>query len=257
MKIELVSFPLYEGYLSQREENQRIEDIVAIIKESGADFIMFSEHILCRRESLETICEKTKSSSITTLFELKDITRIGLARNKLFLLKDGYIIDLQSRQIFADSSQVDEDYCERLIEELEYRRLFEVKGKNFLIVQCGENNILKSVKGEGKAVYRLRKRPDLKKRFDEVLKNVDIVLNPTHTQWIGRFREPFISRLLTFSEKKRYCFTCTQMGGKQLINARMNPNDNSTMKGTHSRRQINPIFTNENADYLVQIYEIE
>ena len=256
MKIQLVSFPLYEGNLSLREENQRIEDIVSIINSSNADFIMFSEHILCRKESLETVCKEVQSSSVTALFELKDMTRKGLARNRLFLLQKGCLIDLQSRQVFADSSQVDDEHCERLVEELEYSRQFEIAGKRFIIIQCGENNVLKSVRGEGKAVFRLNQRMDLKKRFEEVLRLTDVVLNPTHTHWVGHFREPFISRLLTFSEKKRYCFTCAQLGGKQLMNARMNPADNSTMKGVHSRRKISPIYTNENEEYLVQTFEI-
>ena len=256
MLVQLVSFPLYEGNLSQREENQRIEDIVNIINSSNADFIMFSEHILCRKESLENICKEVQSSSAVVLFELKDMTRKGLARNRLFLLQEGCLIDMQSRQVFADSSQVDDEHCERLIEELEYRRQFEVSGKRFLIIQCGENNVLKSVRGEGKAVFRLNKRADLKKRFEAVLRLIDVVLNPTHTHWVGRFREPFISRLLTFSGKKRYCFTCAQLGGRQLMNARKNPTDNSTMKGMHSRRQIIPFYTNEDEDYLVQIFEI-
>lgn len=257
MKIQLVSFPINDGNLSQRDESHRIEDIVSIINSSNADFIMFSEHILCRKESLETICKEVQLSSVTALFELKDMTRKGLARNKLYLLQEGCLIDMQSRQVFADSSQVDEEHCERLIEELEYRRQFEVSGKRFLIIQCGENNILKSVRGEGKAIFRLNKRADFKKHFEEMLRSTDVVLNPTHTQWVGRFKEPFISRLLTFSEKKRYSFTCTQLEGQQLMNARKNPADNSTMKGMHSRRQMNPIYTNEDEEYLVQIFEIE
>lgn len=256
MTIQLVSFPLFEGNLSQREENQRIEDIVSIINSSNADFIMFSEHILCRKKSLETICKEVQSSSVIALFELKDMTRKGLARNRLFLLQERCLIDMQSRQVFADSSQVDDEHCERLIEELEYRRQFEVSDKRFLVIQCGENNVLKSVRGEGKAVFRLNQRADLKKRFEDVLRLADVVLNPTHTHWIGRFREPFISRLLTFSEKKRYSFTCTQLEGHQLMKARKNPADNSTMKGMHSRRQISPLFTNENEEYLIQTFEI-
>ena len=141
---------------------------------------------------------------------------------------------------------------------MEYRRQFEVNGKNFLVLQCGENNILKSKRGESKSVFRLDKSTELKRRFEEVLGKTDVVLNPTHTPWIDPFiREPFISRMQTFSEKNRYCFTCTQMKGQQLAKARKNPTDNSTMKGMHSRRLIKPIFTNENADYLVQIFEIE
>lgn len=41
------------------------------------------------------------------------------------------------------------------------------------------------------------------------------------------------------------------------MNARKNPADNSTMKGMHSRRQMNPIYTNKDEEYLVQIFEIE
>ena len=71
----------------------------------------------------------------------------------------------------------------KLIDELESHRTFEVNGKRFLIIQCGENSILKTIKGEKyKSGFCLQDR-DLKKKFNAIIDSVDVILNPSHNYW--------------------------------------------------------------------------
>lgn len=256
MKIQLVSFPAYNR-LSTKERLDRYSAVLDILSNTDADFVMFSEWVLKSPSdltSMEPALRKFRKKPVTALIELNE--KKGLKGNQMYLFQDGVWQNIGC-QVFAESSEVDEDNVELLLDEIEKYRLFEVNGLRFLCLQCGENNIMRSVKGEDRAVFRLQKCAKLKRRFDDIFSNVDVVLNPTHTPWLGRFKEPFESRMKTFSEKKRYCFTCTQMKGKQLENARNNPKDNSTMKGMHSRRLMKPIFTNQDKDYLIQFYEID
>jgi len=250
MIVQLVSFPVYNRF-SAKKRLDRYNAVLDILINTDADFVMFSEWGLRDPEdltSLEEAVRKLRKKPITALMELKE-------NGILYLFQNG-VWKNKGCQIFVTGRSATVSNVESLLKEIEKYRLFEVNGLRFLCLLCGENNIMRSIKGEDRAVFRLQKRPDLKKRFDDILANVDVVLNPTHTHWTGRFKEPFISRLKTFSEKKRYCFTCTQMKGNQLENARSNPSDNSTMKGMHSRRLMKPVYTNSDVDYLVQSYEI-
>lgn len=256
MTIQLVSFPAYNRLTTQKRLD-RYSAVLDILVNTTADFVLFSEWVLKNPEdltSMEVAVRKLRKKPVTALIELNE--KKGLKGNQLYLFQNGVWQNIGC-QTFATSSEANEANVEKLLNEIEMHRMFDVDGWRFLCLQCGENNLMRGIKGEGRAVFRLQKRPDLKKRFEDILSSVNVVLNPTHTPWIGRFKEPFVSRLKTFSEKKRYCFTCTQMTGSQLENARNNPADNSTMKGMHSRRLMKPVFTNSDADYLVQSYEID
>ncbi len=250
MKILLVSFPVYSR-LSAKEREFRINVISNVLNETSADFVMFSEHVLKSQEDLYKIGENVAHKQISALFELNE--HQGLDGNKLYLLHKNRIIDLETNQVFSTTNEATEENIGNLIEELEQHRQFEVSGKRFLIIQCGENNILKG--STGSAEFRLRNRSDLKRRFSKVLDNVDIILNPVHTRW-GRFAN-FLSRVRTFSEQKRYCFSCCQLKGNQLYNARINPGENVTHVVMHSKKRVPPIYTNETELYLLQMFEIK
>ena len=145
-----------------------------------------------------------------------------------------------------------------VIDELESHRTFEVNGKRFLIIQCGENSILKTIKGEKyKSGFCLQDR-DLKKKFNAIIDSVDVILNPSHNYWPRIY--DFLCRLHTFSEKRRYCFYCTQLNlnGNMLANAHLHPEKNSAQRCYHSRRLIAPIYCSdkEEINYLLQAYEI-
>ena len=257
MIVKLVSYPDWDDSLSLAERKLRIRSAAEILNAKDSDFVMFSEWILTSKNDLKKLAESVNNKKVTALFELK--LAPGLEGNRLFLLQNGEIKDLETHQIFMKSKDVDDNNIEKLINELEQSRQFKCNGKRFLIVQCGENNILKTIKIKGiknKAEFRLNNR-DLKNRFDKILSSVDIVLNPTHGYW-SRFYD-LICRLYKFSESRRYCFYCTQLSDNMLANAHLHPEKNSTQRCYHSRRLIAPIYCSdkEEQNYLMQSYEIK
>ena len=250
MEIQLVSFDI--SRFTAKERQFRIDSITKILNETAADFIMFSQHVLNNKEDLEAIEKNVHNNKIVALFELKESN--NLKGNRLYILKDGSLFDLKTYQILATSQEATEDYIEYLIAELEQRRQFEVAGKHFLIFQCGENNILKG--NSSTAEFRISNRLDLKKQFAKILDDADIILNPVHSRW-SRYG-CFLSRMRKFSEKKRYCFSCTRLlDERQLKRARQSPGHNVTQVVMHSKRLVNPIYTNEFEPYLLQSYIIE
>ena len=61
-----------------------------------------------------------------------------------------------------------------------------------------------------------------------------------------------------FSEKKRYSFSCTRLSDeRQLELARTNPGHNDTQIAMHSKKRINPVYTNVSDPYLLQSFIIE
>lgn len=253
MIIKLVSYNSW-ARLSVKERELRISTAATILNNEDSDFVMFSEWIFNKKEDLDTVCKLVYNKKVTALFELK-LGRKALVRNHLYLLQNGEVIDLETHQIFSDSSRATEDNIRLLVDELELHRQFVVQDKTFLIIQCGENNILKTQKDEkNNAEFRLSNK-DLKKRFEGCLSNADIILNPTHSKWL-RFYD-FTCRLSKFSEKNRFCFYCTQLEDNMLENALKHPEKNTTQRAMNSRRIMKPIYTDSNNhDYLLQAYEI-
>ena len=254
MIIKLVSYP-YVEHMSTKQRNFRINSTADILNEKDSDFVMFSEWIFRSRDDLNTVCQLVHNKNVTALFELKLAS--GLDGNNLFLLQNGKIVDLKTHQVFIKHKDANEENVEVLLNELEQHRQFMVNGKRFLVIQCGENNILKTQRNtKNKAEFRLQNRLDLKKRFNAVINGVDVILNPLHTTW-GRFYD-FTCRLHKFSEKNRYCFYCTQLTGNQLKNAILHPEKNTAQRAMKSRRILTPVYSSEskNHEYLLQAYEI-
>ena len=141
MIIKLVSFP-YVEHMSMKQRNFRINITADILNEKDSDFVMFSEWIFRCRDDLNTVCQLVHNKNVTALFELKLAS--GLDGNNLFLLQNGKIVDLKTHQVFIKHKDANEENVEVLLNELEQHRQFMVNGKRFLVIQCGENNILKT-----------------------------------------------------------------------------------------------------------------
>ena len=248
MKIQLFSFP--EKRFTNKERQSRVDFIIRKINDSDADFIMFSEHVLNRKEDLFLIGKRIKNRHISALFEITESKSIS--GNRLYLLKNNRIEDLETHQIFATSDKATEKNVELLIEEIEAHRQFKISGKSFLVIQCGENNILKG--NSGVARFRLQKKQELELRFSELLDSADVVLNPVHSPW--KRQGCFLSRLRAFSDGGRYCFSCTRLFGNQLENAKKKPEHNITQVAMHNTERIAPIMTEDDSLCLIQTYKI-
>ena len=256
MKIQLASFPAYSR-LTNENRHQRIDAIVKILNESPADFVMFSQRVLKDPEDLKVIRALVKNKSITAFIELKEDK--GLKGNCMYIFQNGQWMYMDC-QIFSEPENVTKDAIEYLINDIRgnhfnMRRQFVVEGKKFLVINCGENNILKG--SSGIAEFR-RNEFWLKEWFEDALDSVDVVLNPVHDRW-SRFGH-FLTRIRKFSEHERYCFSNTQMEGNQLENALKSPDHNTTHIAMHNSEPLAPIST-EVVDageekVLVQTYEV-
>ena len=252
MVIQLISFPFCVRF-TKRIRDFRIREICRIIEHSEADFIMFSPHALRSKMDLEHLNFCLSKQKAIALFEIKK--SLGLSGNRLYLLRDRELISMNPiGQLFSSANEASKDMVSSLIGELESDgRTFVVGDKKFLVIQCGENNILKG--SSGVAEFRFGQYAELKKRFESVLRNVDVILNPVHTYW--RRNGHFKSRIRKFSDKKRYCFSCTQMVDNQLTKARKSPTQNTTHIAMYNKKLISPVYTNSEEDYLVQTYNID
>ena len=248
MIIQLVSFAINRFTLKERQF--RIDSISKILNETAADFIMFSPYILNKKDDLETIAKNVRNKKVKALFELEETKQ---KNNRFYLIKEGSITNLNTNQIFVNSKEASVGNVNRLIEELDLHRKFEVAGRRFLLIECGENNILKG--NSETAEFRITNRQDLKMHFSQILNDADIILNPVHSKW-SRYG-CFLSRLRKFSENKRYCFSCTCiLDERQLERARKSPVKNVTQQAMHSKRLISPINPIKSEEFLLQTYEI-
>ena len=104
--------------------------------------------------------------------------------NCLYAFKKGKLVNLFTNQLFSSSDEIENNYqlAKRFINELETRRILSYKKIKILLLQCGEINILRNhQKNNNKVDFRLNEDDALKNKFNNIIENVDIILNPIHT----------------------------------------------------------------------------
>lgn len=177
MKIQLTSF---QNGLSDKS---RLDLTSRIINNSTANLILFSGHTIGFVNEIEELRVALKNNNTEVVFELESINS-GKINNCLYHIKNGKINNLYTNQIFTQSGEIENNYelGGRLINELETRRKLSINGLNFLIIQCGEINILKNIQNEGNRVeFRLLVNKKLSNSFKQIIKDTDVILNPIHT----------------------------------------------------------------------------
>ena len=212
MKIQLVT------YLNSLSRKQRLINTLDILNHSHADFVLFPGHTLGFVKDIDKLRKGLENKKVNALIELQDMNSDRL-RNALFLVKNGYVINLFSNQLFESSHEINNNYelGSRLINELKTRRKFKIKGKQFLILQCGELNILKNIQSKGNSIeFRLADNMELSRSFEKIIKNTNIFLNPMHTPMGNKGKMQ--KRRQFLSEKSRAYFSVsnTKLDGKDL-----------------------------------------
>lgn len=208
MKLQLVSFR------SEASGKVRLALMIDIINQSSADFIVFCGYTILRYTYLDQLEREIKNKRVVVLFEVKRSIPQDYP-NYLYIIRKGKIDSLDTKQMFATSSEIEgnDSLCEQYIEELETKRRFTVKGKQCLVIQCGENNILKNCQSDNnRAFFRFEKRKDLKDRFFKILKDTDIVLNPIHSPMGNQSK--MAQRRILLSSGKRFYFSVSNADGK-------------------------------------------
>lgn len=212
MKIELVS--LRHDLYGKR----RLEQVVSIINRSQVDLMLFCGHTISdyNCDSLEKLINNNKTFVV---FEVKSVVESQFVNlnNCLYTINCGHVQNLFTNQLFATSNEIENNIslCERFIYELETRRRVYFKGKKLLILQCGELNIIKNIqKEDNRPVFRLAQSKDLKERFDNLLNDTDIILNPIHTPMGNQGKME--KRREYLSDKNRYYFSTSQNDTREI-----------------------------------------
>jgi hypothetical protein len=182
MIIQLVS------YKQLLRADRKLNLTAEIINSSTADLILFAGHTLASDLDVSILAKRIENKDISAIIEVKKDKSCPIEEttihNSLYLLQHGDIRSMYTYQIFAESSQINgKSYvAEHLIQELETRRKFTVANHEVIVIQCGENGILKNIQSEGnRAIFRFQDDDRLNTRFDKVMTSTDIILNPIHS----------------------------------------------------------------------------
>lgn len=178
--IQLVS------YRSSLRRSKRVECTIDILNRASEPFVMFSGHTLFEPEDIFSIESKLTNKHVTALLEVRHIKSSSFLNNAncLFLVRNGKVHNMFSQQLFATSAEIknNTDLAERLLLELEQRRKIVINKKKYLILQCGEINILSNIQSEhNRVVFRFSNNCSLQERFQNLIDETDIILNPMHT----------------------------------------------------------------------------
>jgi len=201
MIIEIVS------YKHGLPDETRLQLTAEIINNSTSDLLLFSGHTIKFVNEIESLKRLINNKKSEVILELQDINsdKIG---NCLYRVTRGKLISIYSNQIFTQSSEIEGNYqlADRLLHELESNRKIEINGISILIIQCGEINILKNIQSEENRVeFRMSDDKSLTDRFNKILKETKIILNPIHTPMGNQGK--MLKRREYFSQHKRYYFS--------------------------------------------------
>jgi hypothetical protein len=201
MNIDLIS------YLNNLSNKDRLALTTEIINNSNADLILFAGHTIGFVNDIEELRYRITNAKTEAILELKDINS-GKFSNCLYRIKNGKLENMFSHQLFTQSIDIEGNYqlAEILINELSTRRTFKIKNKSFLVLQCGELNILRNLQSKNNKVeFRLSDNKYLKTQFEEILNKTNVILNPIHTPMGNQGK--MTKRREFLSNKNKYYFS--------------------------------------------------
>jgi len=246
MKIELVS--LRTDVSAMKRKNLVIEKI----NESSSDIILFCGCSVIREDEIPTFQAQIINKKVFVLFEIKNTNRdVDVSRdNGLVVIRKGKIVNLFTNQLFATSQEINrnEALAERFIQELEDKRFLSVNGKNILILQCGELNIIKNLQSQGnQPIFRLEHRSDLQNRFNKILNKTDLIFNPIHSPMGNQGK---MHRRREFLSSNKRCYFSVSQNGNFDISA------NCLQYAYYNGKQMVECNRDYGRDYQTRMFEI-
>lgn len=208
MRIQLVGFA---NYLTVRNRQRIICDV---INNSNADLILFPGHTLRNPDDLEYLQQHLRKRNLVAIFELEESWPSSVMRttNELIMYKNGKITDMYTSQLFSTNRDLQgkKALMEKFFDELP-RRQFEWCEKLITIILCGENSFLSgSRKKNLEADFRFKDETHLLKRFNQLLTETDLFLNPIHS--IQGEQGVMSRRRKLLSSEGRYYFSTSFLG---------------------------------------------
>lgn len=182
IKVGLVSFSINSlDHSSIINHSKIFLDVVN--KNKDLDIIVFSGWTLLKKQ-LEIVKKKIENKNSLILFEVWDDVYNGVKRHKGYFFNNGILIDREIIQIFATSKEINKDkkIMVDYLQELKKNRIIEYKGMKICWIICGEINVLTNAQNDKNRVsFRYKEEQDLNEIFEEIFKEVDVFINPTHT----------------------------------------------------------------------------
>jgi len=212
MRIQITS------YISGLSNKDKFELTKEIINNSTADLLLFSGHTIGFVNEIESLKTSITNKETEVIFELKDINTEKI-KNCLYHIKNGEIQNLYTNQLFAESVEIENNYqlADRLLYEFENKRKFNINKLSFLVIQCGEMNILKNIQSEENRVeFRLAEDEILNERFLKILKETDVFLNPIHSPMGNQGKIQKRREFLSQNEKYYFSTSNTKDDSKNL-----------------------------------------
>ena len=212
MRIQITS------YISGLSDKDKFELTKEIVNNSTADLLLFSGHTIGFVNEIEKLKTSITNKETEVIFELKDINTEKI-KNCLYHIKNGEIQNLYTNQLFAESVEIENNYqlADRLLYEFENKRKFNINKLSFLVIQCGEMNILKNIQSEENRVeFRLAEDEILNERFLKILKETDVFLNPIHSPMGNQGKIQKRREFLSQNEKYYFSTSNTKDDSKNL-----------------------------------------
>jgi len=207
MIIQLISF------LGEMNPNYQVALIIDIIDKSKADLILFPGHALRDAEDRCYVEDSLTNEKVTAIIEMRK-DGIMNSPNELFIYREGEFEDMYTSQVFTSADHVNGNavLMNKLLDEMP-RRQFECCGKRFTILQCGESAI---VSGKGEGEFRFKDNSAMNQRFEKLMNDTDVFLNPIHT--IQGHQNQMAKRRRVLSSGDRYYLStaCTENDEQSL-----------------------------------------
>jgi len=243
--IEIVSFSV------KLHGAKRVSATAEIINNCKADMLLFSGHTLDSGKDIVRLKERISNKLPEVIFEVKDVNS-GMVRNCLYRIAHGKIFNMNTNQLFSESKEIEDNYelADRFLHELYERRILTVDNIKYLILQCGEINILRNYQNQNNQVdFRLPQHQDLSKKFNALLNNIKVIINPIHSPMGNQGK--MHKRREFLSSRKRYYFSTSNTDEK---------NDNLNNLSLHyayfNEKPINPININKESNYISRSFEL-
>lgn len=248
MKVQLVSYRYDQRWKFSNDD--QIKMTAEIINASDADLILFCGKSLRNIDDRTILYRKIKNKKVTAVLDGKPKG----GGYQIAILQEGKIRILQTPQMFISSSDLSHSLASDYIDVLESERRITVAGKSCLIIQCGEINILKNRQKENNRVeFRFKDDNDLNKRFHDLLRCTEIILNPIHSP-MGNQNKMAKRREYLTSEAQKYYFSASTNAWSGRCHYNMQSRILQYTVGTPQPKELDSVFEKY---YTIRTFEID
>lgn len=178
MKLSLVSYNNHLTAITRKRV------FVKVANQLQSDIILFPGHSLKDIDDAIEVASQLKKNHPLIILELENFGNTTLRiHNAIFSIKDKKLINHYTGQLFSSRDDIkgQEVLMAKFFDEIP-RRSFNYDGKSFLIVQCGENSFLGNRQADSnKAYFSFENNERLNERFERMMADYDVLLNPIHT----------------------------------------------------------------------------